>query len=211
MTPAGPPPENEGIDPELQAAVESAFEEVPDDVREGLAQGSPEGAAGQSDASSPDEGEAGDDPLAQAQAQAAQAADDLARARADLYNLQQEYQGFVRRSREGAASHRDAGAAGVVEALIPVLDEIELARQHGDLTGTFETTAGKLESILAEKYSLERFGAVGEVFDPTLHDALMATESSEVAEPTIAAVLQPGYRLGERVVRAARVQVANPA
>lgn len=211
MTSAGPTPENEGIDPELQAAVESAFEEVPDDVREGLAQGSPEGAAGQSDASSPDEGEAGDDPLAQAQAQAAQAADDLARARADLYNLQQEYQGFVRRSREGAASHRQAGAADVVEALIPVLDEIELARQHGDLTGTFETTAGKLESILAEKYSLERFGAVGEVFDPTLHEALMATESSEVTEPTIATVLQPGYRLGERVVRAARVQVANPA
>ena len=210
MTSAGPTPENEGIDPELQAAVESAFEEVPDDVREGLAQGSPEGAAGQSDASS-DEGEAGDDPLAQAQAQAAQAADDLARARADLYNLQQEYQGFVRRSREGAASHRQAGAADVVEALIPVLDEIELARQHGDLTGTFETTAGKLESILTEKYSLERFGAVGEVFDPTLHEALMATESSEVTEPTIAAVLQPGYRLGERVVRAARVQVANPA
>ena len=210
MTPAGPTPENEGIDPELQAAVESAFEEVPDDVREGLAQGSPEGAAGQSDASS-DEGEAGDDPLAQAQAQAAQAAADLARARADLYNLQQEYQGFVRRSREGAASHRQAGVADVVEALIPVLDEIELARQHGDLTGTFETTAGKLESILAEKYSLERFGAVGEVFDPTLHEALMATESSEVTEPTIATVLQPGYRLGERVVRAARVQVANPA
>ena len=211
MTPAGPTPENEGIDPELQAAVESAFEEVPDDVREGLAQGSPEGAAGQSDASSSDEGVAGDDPLAQAQAQAAQAADDLARARADLYNLQQEYQGFVRRSRESAAGHRETGQAAVVEALIPVLDEIELARQHGDLTGTFETTAGKLESILAEKYSLERFGAVGEVFDPTLHEALMATESSEVTEPTIAAVLQPGYRLGERVVRAARVQVANPA
>ena len=208
MTPAGPTPENEGIDPELQAAVESAFEEVPDDVREGLAQGSPEGTA---EADTASDEAAGEDPLAQAQAQAAQAADDLARARADLYNLQQEYQGFVRRSREGAASHRDAGAAGVVEALIPVLDEIELARQHGDLTGTFETTAGKLESILTEKYSLERFGAVGEVFDPTLHEALMATESSEVTEPTIAAVLQPGYRLGERVVRAARVQVANPA
>jgi len=210
VTSAGPTPENEGIDPELQAAVESAFEEVPDDVRDELVQGSPEGAAGQSDAAS-DEEAAGEDPLAQAQAQAAQAADDLARARADLYNLQQEYQGFVRRSREGAASHRQAGAADVVEALIPVLDEIELARQHGDLTGTFETTAGKLETILAEKYSLERFGAAGEAFDPTLHEALMATESSEVTEPTIAAVLQPGYRLGERVVRAARVQVANPA
>ena len=163
MTSAGPTPENEGVDPELQAAVESAFEEVPDDVREGLAQGSPEGAAGQADAAS-DEA-AGEDPLAQAQAQAAQAADDLARARADLYNLQQEYQGFVRRSREGAASHRDAGAAGVVEALIPVLDEIELARQHGDLTGTFATTAGKLETILADKFGLVRFGEVGEPFD----------------------------------------------
>ena len=149
--------------------------------------------------------------LEQVRAEAARAADNLARARADLYNLQQEYQGFVRRSREGAAGHRETGQAAVVEALIPVLDEIELARQHGDLTGTFETTAGKLETILAEKYSLERFGAVGEVFDPTLHEALMATESSEVTEPTIATVLQPGYRLGERVVRAARVQVANPA
>ena len=71
MTPAGPTPENEGIDPELQAAVESAFEEVPDDVREGLAQGSPEGAAGQSDASSSDEGEVGDDPRARARSSAA--------------------------------------------------------------------------------------------------------------------------------------------
>ena len=70
MTSAGPTPENEGIDPELQAAVESAFEEVPDDVRDELVQGSPEGAAGQSDAAS-DEEAAGEDPLAQAQAQAA--------------------------------------------------------------------------------------------------------------------------------------------
>ena len=149
--------------------------------------------------------------LEQVRAEAARAADNLARARADLYNLQQEYQGFVRRSREGAAGHRETGQAAVVEALIPVLDEIELARQHGDLTGTFETTAGKLEAILADKFGLVRFGEVGEVFDPTIHEALMATESDEVGEPSISLVLQPGYRLGERVVRAARVQVANPA
>ena len=146
-----------------------------------------------------------------ARAQAARLTDELARARADQYNLQQEYQGFVRRSREGAAGHREAGRAAVVEALIPVLDEIELARQHGDLTGTFATTAGKLETILADKFGLVRFGEIGEPFDPTLHEALMATESDEVDEPSIALVLQPGYRLGERVVRAARVQVANPA
>ena len=127
MSGADSVPEDEGVDPELAAAVESAFDDVPPEVREELVQGeaeqaapSPEGQAEQEEA----------DPLAQAAAQVAQAQDDLARARADLYNLQQEYQGFVRRSREAAAGHRADGAAGVVEALIPVLDEIELARQH---------------------------------------------------------------------------------
>ena len=208
----------EQIDPALADAVDSAFDGVVlDESGNPVA---PAGEAGEAGAEGADDGEAGPagtaEPTApaeleQARAEAAQAADDLARARADLYNLQQEYQGFVRRSREGAAGHRETGQAAVVEALIPVLDEIELARQHGDLTGTFETTAGKLEAILADKFGLVRFGEVGEVFDPTIHEALMATESDEVSEPSISLVLQPGYRLGERIVRAARVQVANPA
>ena len=207
----------EQIDPALADAVDSAFDGVVlDESGNPVA---PAGEAGEAGAEGADDGEAGPagtaEPTApaeleQARAEAAQAADDLARARADLYNLQQEYQGFVRRSREGAAGHRETGQAAVVEALIPVLDEIELARQHGDLTGTFETTAGKLEAILADKFGLVRFGEVGEVFDPTIHEALMATESDEVSEPSISLVLQPGYRLGERIVRAARVQVANP-
>ena len=175
----------------------------------------PDGPARDDSAPGPaEDGTAEDEPASEldlARAQAARLTDELARARADQYNLQQEYQGFVRRSREGAAGHREAGRAAVVEALIPVLDEIELARQHGDLTGTFATTAGKLETILADKFGLVRFGEVGEPFDPTLHEALMATESDEVDEPSIALVLQPGYRLGEKVVRAARVQVATPA
>ena len=204
----------EQIDPALADAVDSAFDGVVlDESGNPVA---PAGEAGEAGAEGADDGEAGTaEPTApaeleQARAEAAQAADDLARARADLYNLQQEYQGFVRRSREGAAGHRETGQAAVVEALIPVLDEIELARQHGDLTGTFETTAGKLEAILADKFGLVRFGEVGEVFDPTIHEALMATESGEVSAPSISLVLQPGYRLGERIVRAARVQVANP-
>ena len=228
------------LDPDLADAVESAFDGVRDELGEdpqadldtgaagsdGAAAGS-DGASAASGAPSPDgparddsapgpaeDGTAEDEPASEldlARAQAARLTDELARARADQYNLQQEYQGFVRRSREGAAGHREAGRAAVVEALIPVLDEIELARQHGDLTGTFATTAGKLETILADKFGLVRFGEVGEPFDPTLHEALMATESDEVDEPSIALVLQPGYRLGEKVVRAARVQVANPA
>ena len=214
--------DDERVDPALADAVESAFDGVVlDESGNPVAPAGAAGEAGGSEkaekageaeaAGSPESESSEPSELERARAEAAQAADDLARARADLYNLQQEYQGFVRRSREGAASHRDAGAAGVVEALIPVLDEIELARQHGDLTGTFATTAGKLETILADKFGLVRFGEVGEPFDPTLHEALMATESDEVDEPSIALVLQPGYRLGEKVVRAARVQVANPA
>ncbi len=232
--------QDQPLDPALADAVESAFEGVRDELGEdpqadldtgaagsdGAAAGS-DGASAASGAPGPDgparddsapgpaeDGTAEDEPASEldlARAQAARLTDELARARADQYNLQQEYQGFVRRSREGAAGHREAGRAAVVEALIPVLDEIELARQHGDLTGTFATTAGKLETILADKFGLVRFGEVGEPFDPTLHEALMATESDEVDEPSIALVLQPGYRLGEKVVRAARVQVANPA
>ena len=117
----------------------------------------------------------------------------------------------MRRSREQAASHREAGAQQVTEALIPVLDEIELARQHGDLVGSFEAVGSKIENILKDKFSLTRFGQAGDIFDPNLHEALMAVESTEVTEPTVNLVIQPGYMLGERVVRHARVQVANPA
>ncbi len=226
------PDQDEPIDPALAEAVEAAFDGVeqdeldaagtaPAEAAEAVATGETAEAVATGEAAEAAEtGETGDgettdtaepDPLAAAQAEAAQLTDDLARARADLYNLQQEYQGFVRRSREAAAGHRETGRVSVVEALIPVLDEIALADQHGDLTGTFATTATKLESILGEKFGLVRFGEVGDVFDPMLHEALMATESDEVSEPTIVLVLQPGYRLGEKVVRAARVQVANPA
>lgn len=210
--PEGDGADREPVDPGLAEEVESAFDGVGLDAEAGGAPGAAQ-AAGDDDRAGLPESETGDqpDPLAEARAESARLADELARARADLYNLQQEYQGFVRRSRESVAGHQEAGAAGVVEALIPVLDEAELARQHGDLTGPFETTVTKLETILADKFSLERFGAAGETFDPTIHEALMAVDSTEVAEPTIALVLQPGYRLGERVVRPARVQVSNPA
>ena len=221
--------QDQPLDPALADAVESAFDGVRDELGEDPQADLEAGAAGSeepdssaasaSDSDGPEQDDSVQEPaedgqaceLERVRAEVARLTDELARARADQYNLQQEYQGFVRRSREGAAGHREAGRVAVVEALIPVLDEIELARQHGDLTGTFGTTAGKLETILADKFGLVRFGEAGEPFDPTLHEALMATESDEVDEPSIVLVLQPGYRLGEKVVRAARVQVANPA
>ena len=234
MTGQSDPGQDQPLDPALADAVESAFDGVRDELGEDPQADLEAGAAGSeepdssaasaapdsaSDSDGPEQDDSVQEPaedgqaceLEQVRAEVARLTDELARARADQYNLQQEYQGFVRRSREGAAGHREAGRVAVVEALIPVLDEIELARQHGDLTGTFGTTAGKLETILADKFGLVRFGEAGEPFDPTLHEALMATESDEVDEPSIVLVLQPGYRLGEKVVRAARVQVANPA
>lgn len=152
-----------------------------------------------------------DSELAKALSKAAELEDRLARAHADLYNLNQEYSNYVRRSKEAAPAHRESGQSEVLEALISVLDDIEAARVHGDLEdGPFAAIAVKLESVLAQRFSLERFGAEGEDFDPEFHEALLANTNPDVDRPIIAKILQPGYRRGERVLRAAKVMVDNP-
>lgn len=151
-----------------------------------------------------------DGALADAKAEAAELSDQLARSQADLYNLQQEYNGYVRRSKAAATEQRETGHAEVVEALLGILDEIELARQHGDLTGPVGAIAEKLEVTLAQRFGVERYGAAGEEFDPEVHEALMSTPDPEATSTTIAQVMQPGYRMGERVLRAARVAATSP-
>lgn len=141
---------------------------------------------------------------------AGQLADDLARAKADYYNLDQRFNNFVKRSREEVIGARNEGRADVVEALIPMLDEVELARQHGDLEGPMAAIAEKLENTLLSKFSAERFGEVGEEFDPNIHEALMHSASDDVESNQIQQVIQPGYRVGERIVRPARVAVVGP-
>lgn len=149
------------------------------------------------------------DALSEAEKLAAERLDELQRRNADYYNLEQQYSAYVKRSKTDNAAARDGGVASVAEALISVLDDIELARQHGDLTGPFASIAEKLEATLG-RFGIERYGVAGEAFDPTVHEALMHGHSAEVAEPTVQQVLQPGYRMGERVVRAARVAVVDP-
>jgi molecular chaperone GrpE len=149
------------------------------------------------------------DALSEAEKLAAERLDELQRRNADYYNLEQQYSAYVKRSKTDNAAARDGGVASVAEALISVLDDIELARQHGDLTGPFASIAEKLEATLG-RFGIERYGAAGEPFDPTVHEALMHGHSAEVTEPTVQQVLQPGYRMGERVVRAARVAVVDP-
>ena len=147
--------------------------------------------------------------LASAEALAAERLDELQRRNAAYYNLEQQYSNYVKRTKADASAARERGVGDVVEALIGVLDDIDMARQHGDLVGPFASIAEKLEQALG-RLGVERYGAAGEVFDPTIHEALMHLHSAEVSEPTVQTVLQSGYRLGERIVRAARVAVIDP-
>lgn len=139
---------------------------------------------------------------------------DLAAERlADLQRLQAEYVNYRRRVDRDRDLARDLAVASLLESLLPVLDDVHLARQHGDLEGSpFAAIADKLDAVLT-RHGLERFAEVGDAFDPAIHDALMHTQA-ELAEgtqvTTVVQVLQPGYRIGERVLRAARVAVADP-
>ena len=135
----------------------------------------------------------------------------------DLQRLQAEYVNYKRRVDRDRVVVQERAARSVVEALLPVLDDIHAAREHGDLEGgPFASIADKLESSLG-KFGLERYGAVGEQFDPALHEALMHTawpqdgSVTATGSTTVVQVLQPGYRAGEQVLRAARVAVADPA
>ena len=131
----------------------------------------------------------------------------------DLQRLQAEYVNYKKRVDRDRELHRHVALSSVIEALLPVLDDIHLARQHGDLeSGPFAAIADKLEGILT-KFGVERFGQPGDAFDPVVHEALMHIQA-ELAEgtevTTVVQVLQPGYKMGERVIRAARVAVADP-
>lgn len=131
----------------------------------------------------------------------------------DLQRLQAEYVNYKKRVDRDRAVAREMGISQVLESLLPVLDDIHLAREHGDLeAGPFAAIAEKLEAILG-RFGVERFGAVGEQFDPMVHEALMHVEADldeSATMTTVVQILQPGYRTRDRLVRPARVSVADP-
>lgn len=129
----------------------------------------------------------------------------------DLQRLSAEYQNYKKRVDRDRAVSRQGGIETVVLDLLPVLDSVEAAREHDELTGGFKLVAEELEKITA-KYGLEAFGEVGEAFDPQFHEALMQMPypGGEVEVATISAVMQRGVKLNDRVLRPARVGVANP-
>lgn len=104
---------------------------------------------------------------------------------------------------------KEIAVASLLTELLPVLDDIGRARDHEELVGGFKSVAESLEAVTV-KLGLQQFGTEGEPFDPTIHEALMHSYAPDVTETTCVAILQPGYRFGERTIRPARVAVAEP-
>jgi len=128
----------------------------------------------------------------------------------DLQRIQAEYANYRKRVERDRALAKQQGVASVVRELMPVLDSIAQAEEHEELTGGFKVVAGEF-TRLCEKLGLAQFGAVGDEFDPNLHEALMQIPQPDVAPGRIAKVIQPGYRIGDDVVRPARVAIAAEA
>jgi molecular chaperone GrpE len=128
---------------------------------------------------------------------------------ADLQRLQAEYQNYRRRVERDRITVKEIAIANLLTELLPVLDDIGRAREHGELVGGFKSVGESLETVAA-KMGLQSVGKEGEPFDPTIHEALMHSYAPDVTETTCVAILQPGYRIGERTIRPARVAVAEP-
>ena len=128
---------------------------------------------------------------------------------ADLQRLHSEYANYKKRVDRDRALARQGGIEAVVLDLLPVLDSIEGAREHDELTGGFKLVADEIEKVGA-KYGLSVYGEVGDPFDPNVHEALMHVPMPGVEVTTVSAVMQKGVRLNDRVLRPARVGVAEP-
>ena len=136
--------------------------------------------------------------------------DPVAELTADLQRVTAEYANYRKRVDRDRLAVVEQAVGTLLSELLPVLDDVDRARQHDDLHGAFKGVGEALEAVTA-KLGLERFGEVGEPFDPAVHEALMQAEPDpEQSVATCAAVLQPGYRVGQRVLRPARVSVAEP-
>ncbi|GAA1679431.1 hypothetical protein GCM10009765_30800 [Fodinicola feengrottensis] len=128
----------------------------------------------------------------------------------DLQRVTAEYANYRRRVDRDKSVAAELATAALITALLPVIDDIDRAREHGDLSGAFAAVAEKLQGTLG-KVGLTAFGEKGDAFDPNRHEAVMHAEPSDVSEPTCVRVFQPGYLLGERLIRPAMVAVSDPA
>ncbi|MCU0262492.1 MAG: nucleotide exchange factor GrpE [Candidatus Nanopelagicales bacterium] len=127
---------------------------------------------------------------------------------ADLQRVHAEYSNYRKRVERDRELVRERAVESALVELLPILDDIGRARDHDELVGGFRSVGEALEAVVV-RLGLTPFGAVGEPFDPTRHEALMREEREGVTEPTVVTILQVGYEMGGRVVRPARVSVAG--
>lgn len=134
---------------------------------------------------------------------------DLAERTADLQRLHAEYANYRKRVERDRELVREQAVVGALSELLPVLDDLGRAREHGELDGAFKAIGEAVEAVVA-RAGIEPFGTEGDPFDPNLHEALMHEHSAEVSESTCVTVFRKGYRKGDRILRAAQVVVADP-
>jgi molecular chaperone GrpE len=127
----------------------------------------------------------------------------------DLQRVTAEYANYRKRVERDRGVVAEQAVGSVVSALLPTLDDLDRAKEHGDLTGPFGSVAEQLTGALG-KFGLTAFGEPGDGFDPTRHEAVAHQTSAEVTEPTCVGIMRRGYLLGERLLRPALVAVADP-
>lgn len=135
--------------------------------------------------------------------------DEVAVLTSDLQRVQAEYSNYRKRVDRDRITANEITTAIVLSELLPVLDDISRAEEHGELTGGFKAIADQLQAITT-KLGLSQFTDVDVPFDPNIHEALMHTTSPDVSETLVTQVLQPGFKFKERVIRPARVAVTDP-
>ncbi|MEU8078107.1 nucleotide exchange factor GrpE [Catellatospora citrea] len=128
---------------------------------------------------------------------------------ADLQRVTAEYANYRKRVERDRTVSAELATGQVLSALLPVLDDLDRAREHGDLSGPFGAVAEQIGAVVA-KFGLTAFGEKGDTFDPNRHEAVAHLPSADVTEPTCIDVMRRGYLLGERLLRPAMVAVAAP-
>lgn len=195
----------ESTDPEATSAesAEAAAAEAAEaqGVDEGLADG--EAAAADAEGVNIDEAE-----VAEVTAEVDNSIEaELAERTEDLQRVTAEYTNYRRRVERDRASVITGAKAEVAAELLPILDDLEMAEQHGDLTGPLKSMSDKLQSAMASM-KVEKFGEEGDEFDPNCHEAVQDTSSGD--DKVLATILRRGYRLGDRVLRNAMVIIGDP-
>ena len=135
--------------------------------------------------------------------------DEVATLTSDLQRLQAEYANYRKRVDRDRVSTTEFAFASVLLEFLPILDDLDRAAEHGELTGGFKAVADRINATV-EKLGLTKFAEAPVTFNPEIHEALMHETSKDVTEPTATKILQPGYKFRERVIRPARVAVTDP-